>query len=248
MLHLKPERLDVGDFDEHPISICGTAFQAHVSGALYWPAERALIVADLHLEKASAYAERGVLLPPYDSRDTLMRLAEVIDHYQARTVIALGDSFHDAGGADRLSPEDRETLAILQDGVEWIWITGNHDPDLSTRSSVDGASSVGGYVRDQIRLGGVDLRHIPNPTSVTHEIAGHLHPAAKLSLHGYTLRRPCFVGNGLRLVLPAFGSFTGGLNILDAAFEPLFGNDGISVWMMGQEGLYPVATRLLRTD
>ena len=240
MLHLKPERLDVGDFDEHPISICGTAFQAHVSGALYWPAENALIVADLHLEKASSYAERGVMLPPYDSRDTLMRLAEVIDHYQARTVIALGDSFHDPAGADRLNSEDRETLAILQDGVEWIWITGNHDPDIS--------DDVGGHVRDQVRLGGVDLRHMPNPTSVTHEIAGHLHPAAKLALHGYTLRRPCFVGNGRRLVLPAFGSFTGGLNILDHAFEPIFGNDGVAVWMMGQDGLYPVATRLLKTD
>ncbi len=240
MLHLKPERLDVGDFDEHPISICGTAFQAHVSGALYWPAEHALIVADLHLEKASAYAERGVMLPPYDSRDTLMRLAEVVDHYQARTVIALGDSFHDPAGADRLNPEDRETLTILQEGVEWIWIAGNHDPEIS--------SDVGGTVRNHIRLGGVDLRHVPNPTSVTHEIAGHLHPAAKLALHGYTLRRPCFVGNGLRLVLPAFGSFTGGLNVLDDAFEPIFGNDGFAVWMMGQEGLYPVATRLLKSD
>lgn len=240
MLHLKPERLDVGEFDEHPISICGTAFQAHVSGALYWPAEEALIVADLHLEKASAYAERGVMLPPYDSRDTLMRLAEVVDHYQARTVIALGDSFHDQAGADRLNPEDRETLAMLQDDVEWIWITGNHDPEIS--------EDVGGHVLERIRLGGVNLCHTPSPASVTHEIAGHLHPAAKLSLHGYTLRRPCFVGNGLRLVLPAFGSFTGGLNILDEAFEPLFGNDGISVWMMGQEGLYPVATRLLKAD
>ena len=240
MLHLKPERLDVGDFDEHPIAICGTAFQAHVSGALYWPSEQALIVADLHLEKASAYAERGVMLPPYDSRDTLMRLAEVVDHYQARTVVALGDSFHDAAGADRLRQEDRETLTILQEDVEWIWITGNHDPEI--------ASNVGGHVREQIRLGGVHLRHMPNPSAATHEIAGHLHPAAKLALHGYTLRRPCFISNGLRLVLPAFGSFTGGLNILDAAFEPLFGNDGFAVWMMGQDGLYPVATRLLKDD
>jgi len=240
MLHLKPERLDVGDFDEHPISICGTAFRAHISGALYWPAEDALIVADLHLEKASSFAERGVMLPPYDSRDTLMRLGEVIDHYQARTVIALGDSFHDAAGAERLNPQDRETLAIIQDGVEWIWITGNHDPEIS--------DTLGGHVREQIRLGGVNLRHIPNATAATHEIAGHLHPAAKLALHGYTLRRPCFVSNGLRLILPAFGSFTGGLNILDEAFEPIFGNDGFAVWMMGQDGLYPVATRLLKTD
>lgn len=240
MLHLKPERLDVGDFDEHPISICGTAFRAHVSGALYWPSENALIVADLHLEKASSYASRGTFLPPYDSRDTLMSLAEVIDHYEAETVIALGDSFHDAEGGDRLSEDDRETLSIMQQGVEWIWITGNHDETISR--------SVGGHVRDQIRLGGVDLRHIPSSTAATHEIAGHMHPAAKLALHGYTIRRPCFIGNGLRLILPAFGSFTGGLNILSDAFEPMFRNDGFSVWMMGQEGLYPVAPRLLKGD
>lgn len=240
MLQLKPERLDVGDFDEHPISICGTSFLAHVSGALYWPGEDTLIVADLHLEKGSAYAERGVMLPPYDSRDTLMRLGEVIDHFAARTVIALGDSFHDDKGADRLSSEDRETLAIIQEGVEWIWITGNHDPEIS--------DDLDGHVFDQIRIGGVNLRHMPSATSATHEIAGHMHPAAKLALHGYTIRRPCFIGNGLRLVLPAFGSFTGGLNILDDAFEPLFGNDGFAVWMMGQEGLYPVATRLLKSD
>lgn len=240
MLHLKPERLDVGEFDEHPIAICGTAFLAHVSGALYWPAENALIVADLHLEKASSYAERGVMLPPYDSRETLMRLGETIDHFQAETVICLGDSFHDRDGADRLQPEDRETLAIMQDNIEWIWVTGNHDPEIS--------GSVSGHVCNDIRLGGVNLRHEPTNTAVTHEIAGHLHPAAKLALHGYTIRRPCFISNGLRLVLPAFGSFTGGLNILDPAFDPLFGTDGFSVWMMGQEGLYPVAPRLLKSD
>lgn len=240
MLHLKPERLDVGDFDEHPVSICGTAFRAHVSGALYWPAENALIVADLHLEKASSFAERGQMLPPYDSRDTLMRLAETIDHYQAETVIALGDSFHEVDGVDRLSQDDRETLTILQENVEWIWVTGNHDPNLPT--------DIGGHVCEHIRLGGVVLRHEPSPATATHEIAGHLHPAAKLALHGYTIRRPCFIGNGLRLILPAFGSFAGGLNVLDDSFDGLFGNDGLAVWMMGQEGLYPVATRLLKAD
>ena len=240
MLHLKPERLDVGDFDEHPISICGTAFRAHISGALYWPAEDALIVADLHLEKASSYAQKGVLLPPYDSRETLLRLGEAIDHFSACTVIALGDSFHDSHGGERLASEDRDTLTIIQNNVEWIWITGNHDPEIS--------ADLGGHTLNEIRLGGVTLRHTPNPGAQTHEIAGHLHPAAKLALHGYSIRRPCFIGNGLRMILPAFGSFAGGLNVLDDAFEPLFGHDGFAVWMMGQEGLYPVATRLLKAD
>ena len=240
MLELKPERLGIEDFRVQPISICGKQFEADMSGALYWPAEKALIVADLHLEKGSAYAARGQMLPPYDTRETLRRLAETVDRTGATAIIALGDSLHDPAAADRLAPEDRETIAIIQEACEWIWITGNHDPDI--------AASLGGHVFRQVTLEGITLRHEPSPGGSTHEIAGHLHPAARLSLHGYTLRRPCFVGNGRRLVMPAFGSYAGGLNILDPAFETLFGNDGMAVWMLGQEGLYPVATRLLRED
>lgn len=240
MLELKPERLDAGDFNEQIISICGKEFVADYSGALYWPAEDALIVADLHLEKGSSFASRGVMLPPYDTRETLSRLAEAIDRFAARSVICLGDSLHDAGGAARMSVEDRETLGILQEDCEWIWITGNHDPEI--------ASELGGYVRSEISVEGLTLRHEPQGALISHEIAGHLHPAAKVNLHGHTFRRPCFASNGLRLVMPAFGSFTGGLNVLDAAFEPLFGNGGISVWLLGQEGLYPIASRLLRED
>lgn len=240
MLQFKPERLNVGDFDEQPVSVCGKAFIAHVSGALYWPAENALIVSDLHLEKGSSYARTGQMLPPFDTRETLARLASVIDHFEAETLIALGDSFHDTEAPERMGAEDRETLGILQDGVEWIWVTGNHDPGLT--------AEVGGYVRENLEVGGLRLQHEPGLGRTTHEICGHLHPAARLSLHGYTIRRPCFIGNGLRLILPAFGAFTGGLNVLDDAFLPLFGNDGFAVWMLGQEGLYPVATRLLTPD
>lgn len=240
MLELKPERLDVGEFNDHLVSICGKAFRADVSGALYWPAENALIVADLHLEKGSAYAARGVMLPPYDTRETLARLADAIDRFNAGTVIALGDSLHDPGAADRIGEEDLGTLRIMQESCEWIWITGNHDPCI--------AEKLGGYVVGEVEVEGLTLRHEPRTGRITHEIAGHMHPAAKLSRHGHAIRRPCFIGNGLRLVLPAFGSFAGGLNVLDPAFEPLFGHDGFSVWMLGQEGLYPVATRLLRGD
>ncbi len=240
MFNLKPERLDVGEFNEQPVWICGKAFIADYSGALYWPAEKALIVADLHFEKGSAFAERGQMLPPYDTRETLSKLAAAIDRTEAATVICLGDSLHNTGGASRMQKADRETLAMLQDNREWIWITGNHDPEISTQ--------LGGHVFPELTVEGITLRHEPKRAGVTHEIAGHLHPAAKLSMNGYTLRRPCFVGNGLRLVLPAYGSFTGGLNVLDEAFTPLFANGGRSVWMLGQEGLYPVAPRLLLED
>lgn len=239
-MFLKPERYDAGDFNDHPVSLCGKAFRADVSGALYWPAERALIVSDLHLEKGSSYAQRGVMLPPYDTRQTLQRLAEAIDRWNPDTVIALGDSLHDCNGAERMAGDDLATLRILQEDREWIWVTGNHDPVIAAR--------LGGDVVAAITVEGISFRHEPRPGRVSHEVAGHYHPAAKVSLHGHTFRRPCFVGNGLRLVLPAFGSFCGGLNVLDEAFEPLFGSDGMAVWLLGQEGLYPIATRLLRDD
>ena len=236
----KPHRLDAEDFAEQPIVICGKAFVAHRSGALYWPAEDALIVSDLHLEKGSAFAARGQLLPPYDTRETLARLAAALDLTPATTVIALGDSFHDANGGERLCPDDAGALRVLQEDRDWIWVTGNHDSTISGR--------LGGHVVNEIVVEGITLRHIPSTGRVTHEIAGHMHPAARLSRHGHTIRRPCFVGNSRRLVVPAFGAYTGGLNILDDAFEPLFGNDGMQVWMLGHEGLYPVATRLLRGE
>lgn len=240
ILELKPERLTAVDFAEQAIALCGKAFRAHMSGALYWPSENALIVADLHLEKGSSFAARGQMLPPYDTRETLERLASVIDHYGAETVIALGDSFHDTDAGDRMAAEDLETLAIMQDSCEWIWIAGNHDPSIPER--------VRGYVRPELVASGITFRHEPMPGPVTHEVAGHLHPAAKVSLNGFSLRRPCFVGNGLRMIMPAFGAFTGGLNILDDAFTTHLGNDGLMVWLLGQEGLYPVASRILRED
>jgi DNA ligase-associated metallophosphoesterase len=240
MLQLKPDRFGLDDFSRQPVDICGARFVADRSGALYWPAERALIVADLHLEKGSAGAERGRLLPPYDTRATLLKVAEAVDRFEAEAVIALGDSLHDRGAGQRISREDRDILAMIQDDREWIWLTGNHDPQID--------ASLGGASLEEMQLGGLTFRHVPANGPITHEIAGHMHPAARLSMHGHTLRRRCFIGNGRRLVLPAFGAFTGGLNVLDDAFLPLFGNDGFSVWMLGEEGLYPVATRQLCPD
>ncbi len=240
MLGLRPERLALDDFMTQPISICGKPFVADHSGALFWLPERVLVVADLHLEKASAHAGRGLLLPPYDTRQTLLRLAQVIDRHDANTVIALGDSFHDCAAADRIGRDDLEILRIMQEDRRWIWVTGNHDPHIP--------DCFGGERREEIALAGISLRHEPRLGRITHEIAGHLHPAARISIYGTSLRRPCFVGNGLRLILPAFGAFTGGLNVLDDAFLPLFDDDGLAVWMLGDEGLYPIAARLLRRD
>ncbi len=240
MAGLKPERLGLDDFADQPVSICGKEFRAHKSGALYWPAERALIVADLHFEKGSAFAARGQMLPPYDTRETLAKLARAIDTYDVETVIALGDSLHDVRAGERMNARDLAGLRILQEDRDWIWITGNHDKVVDER--------LGGVVLNDLTVEGITFRHEPAVGAVTHEIAAHLHPAARLKMNGTVLRRPCFVGNGLRLVVPAFGSFTGGLNVLDEAFHPLFGSDGIAVWMLGQEGLYPVASRLLCDD
>ena len=240
MLGLKPERFALDEFMTQPISICGKTFLADQSGALYWPAEKTLIVADLHFEKGSAFACRGLMLPPYDTRQSLLRLAQVIDRLEAETIVALGDSFHDCDAADRINPDDLQILKIIQEDRRWIWVTGNHDPIIP--------DIFGGERVDELVLGGVTLRHEPRLGRITHEIAGHMHPAARISIYGTSLRRPCFVGNGLRLILPAFGAYTGGLNVLDDAFLPYFDDDGLSVWVMGEEGLYPIATRLLRRD
>ena len=240
MLKLAADRFDPRDGTTHAFTVCGKVLIADITGSLYWPAERALLVADLHLEKGSSHAARGRMLPPYDTRATLVKLAEAIDRHAPETIIALGDSLHDARAADRIEDDDVRIIAMLQEGRRWIWITGNHDPKI--------APSLGGTVCAELALSGITLRHAPREARVTHEIGGHLHPSARISLYGHTIRRPCFIGNGRRLVMPAFGAFTGGLNVLDKAFDPLFGPDGLNVIVIGQEGLYPIATRLLRPE
>jgi uncharacterized protein len=241
MLGLKPERFDLGEYGAQPVSVCGKAFIATQAGGLYWPGERTLIVADLHLEKGSAFAARGgQMLPPYDTRETLLRLAGMIDAHDADRIIALGDSFHDSDGCARMSDDDLSILRLMQEDREWLWVTGNHDREIGDR--------VGGQVVAEIEIEGLVFRHEPIAGRTTHEVAGHLHPAALLSLYGHTIRRACFIGNGRRLVLPAIGALTGGLNVLDDAFAPLFGNDGFSVLVLGEDGLYPVPTRRLRGD
>lgn len=222
----------------HDISIAGEIVGLHDSGAMWWPDEHTLVVADLHFEKGSSFARKGLMLPPYDTAATLEKLAEAIDAFQPTRVIALGDSFHDREGSDRLPVAYRAMLTTLQLGREWIWVTGNHDP----------IAPVGlcGETVDKVALGGLVFRHEPHGDAPLGEIAGHLHPAARIRRYGRSVRRPCFATDGTRLVLPAFGVFTGGLNVLDEAWGPYFPAREFSVFMLGEGRLYPfTATRLV---
>lgn len=210
-----------------------------LSGALWLPDERTLVVADLHLEKGSAYAARGVMLPPYDSTATLAVLAAAIRRHQPARVIALGDSFHDRDAENRLATETRTALSSMQQGRDWLWITGNHDPAISR--------AMGGESLGSLTLAGVILRHEPMASESGHEIAGHLHPAAKVRMRGRAIRRRCFALSARRCVMPAMGAYAGGLNLRDAAFRPLF-REGLSAHLIGDGRLFRIAPRLLLPD
>lgn len=217
---------------EAEIAVAGAALAADPAGALYWPAEDLLAVADLHLEKGSAFAARGVLLPPFDTAVTLDGLARLVARYAPRRVVALGDNFHDGGGPGRLADADRATLAGLQRGRDWTWITGNHDPQP--------AEGIGGTFAATLTVGSLTFRHEPTAGRVTGEIAGHLHPVARISQRGRSLRRRCFATDGARLVMPAFGAFTGGLNVRDRAFAGLFAAGGFTAHLIGDRRIYAV--------
>lgn len=241
----KPRAIDAAmpeleRFDECRVVLGGRTLMAHRTGALVWPSESLLVIADMHLEKGSAMAERGRFLPPYDTRTTLGRLREVIGLYDPQRVVALGDSLHDRRGGERLGKDELAALAALRQGRDWYWITGNHDPEVP--------AMLGGVVASWLKIAGLTFRHEPAAGPECNEIAGHLHPAARLSRFGMTLRRPCFVSNGQRLILPAFGAYAGGLNVLGDAFGLVFRDSGLQVWMLGQDGVYPVAARQLQDD
>ena len=213
--------------------IAGLTLVADPAGALYWADEKLLVVADLHLEKGSAFAKRGVLLPPYDTATTLARLAGVIERYAPRLVIALGDSFHDDGGPGRMSVPDRASLKALQRGRDWLWIAGNHDPDLP--------GDIGGGFAQSLALGPLTLRHEPSDSEGDGEVAGHLHPVARIARRGRAVSRRCFAADGRRLLMPAFGAYAGGLNVRDRAIFGLFGAAAFTAHMLGAHRLYAVA-------
>jgi uncharacterized protein len=217
------------------LEVVRVALVGDPAGALYWPERGLLAVADLHLEKGSSFAARGVLLPPYDTAATLARVARLIASYAPRIVVALGDSFHDGGGPRRIGDADRSALAALQRGREWIWIAGNHDPEPP-----DG---VGGSFVETFVCGPIVFRHAPAANACDGEIAGHLHPIARVTQRGRTTCRRCFASDGRRLVMPAFGAYAGGLNVRDEAFARVFPTLGFTAHLLGDGRLYAIPAK-----
>ena len=206
---------------------------ADCSGALYWPAARLLAVADLHFEKGSSYAARGALLPPYDTRATLERLAAIIARYAPETVVALGDSFHDPQAEARLGADDFEVLSRTADAVNWVWISGNHDPEPPAR--------LGGLVRESLSQGPLRFVHEAKGAAAPGEVSGHYHPKAAICRRGRTVVRPAFIFDDRRLILPAFGTYTGGLDVLDPAIAALM-RQPFSVFMTGRDRIYALTS------
>jgi len=213
-----------------PFSFAGETFVAGPEGALYWPAQQALLVADLHLEKASWFARLGQFLPPYDSHATLTALAGEVARCGAKRLYCLGDSFHDRFGCDRLPAAARDLLVQMTASLDWVWIVGNHDPGF--------ADHCGGRLADELGIAGIVLRHEAVRDDPRPEMSGHFHPKLRLQVQGRRVSRRCFVVSQTKLILPAFGSLTGGL---DATHPAILDNVG-----SGAAALVPVSDRLLR--
>jgi DNA ligase-associated metallophosphoesterase len=213
-----------------PFSFAGHDFLATPEGALFWPAQGALLVADLHLEKASWFARLGQMLPPYDSIATLSALQQDIERSGATRLFCLGDSFHDKFGCDRLPADARTLLSSLTGQVDWLWITGNHDAGF--------IDHCGGRIEEEIKLDGIVLRHEAVEGDPTPEMSGHFHPKLRLAMKGRHVSRRCFVASATKLILPAYGTLTGGL---DAHHPEILRKVG-----PGASALVPVTDRLLR--
>ena len=200
----------------HVFSLAGTELEARPSGALWWPGERLLCVSDLHFGKSGRLARRGGdLLPPYETRDTLARLEAEIRATAPRTVVCLGDSFDDLDAAGHLAEEDALWIARLQAGRRWVWAEGNHDP---------GPVGLGGEHLAELHVGSLTFRHIAR-SGATGEVSGHYHPKARIRM----VSRPCFLTDAARVVLPAFGTYTGGLAWTDPCLAALFPSGGTAV-------------------
>lgn len=223
------------------VRVAGEACVLRCSGALWLPEHRTLIASDLHLEKGSAFAVRGQMLPPYDSPATLAKLEAEIEALDPACVILLGDSFHDAKAIDRLSTDDRVRVARLAVGRGWVWLEGNHDL-VALEGALD---ALPGRVVTTMDLGALRLIHEPQPGEALGEIAGHLHPAARVAAWGRSVRRPCFVTDGQRLIMPAFGAFTGGLDVRDVAVADLF-TDPPMVAALGRDKVHALAWEAMR--
>ncbi|WP_419815013.1 ligase-associated DNA damage response endonuclease PdeM [Glacieibacterium sp.] len=211
-------------------SFAGQEFVPLTSGALFWPSRNALLVADLHFEKASWYGTRQQFLPPYDTTDTLAAVIDAVEATGATSLWCLGDSFQDAGGPERLPPAARSVLERLTRTLDWLWITGNHDHEV--------ARSLGGRVMAECEASGILLRHEADVLEAKPEISGHYHPKLKLHVRGRGISRRCFAVTPNKIVLPAFGALTGGLDVGDPVFGRVLGGPLVA--------LVPTAERLLR--
>ena len=219
-------------------TLAGLAVRFRAAGTLWLEAGRTLLVADLHLEKGSAYAARGQMLPPYDTAETLTRLAREVEALDPACIVLLGDSFHDGDGEARLDGADVARLVALTRGRDLVWIVGNHD--------ADGPRFMPGEVANELAIGRLVLRHEPQ-AGPRAEAAGHLHPSAKVAARGRTVRRRCFLTDGERVVLPAFGAYAGGLNVRDVAFKGLFAGRPVAV-TLGPERAHAIAWSMLARD
>ena len=216
-----------------PVELNGTSLLLDPCGALVWRDHGMVVVADLHLEKGSSFARRGTLLPPYDTQATLDELSRLVRRWQPRTVLCLGDSFHDVGGPARLGTADRGRLAALTRGRDWIWVMGNHDPVIP--------GDIGGRVEAELALGPLVFRHEALPGAAgpgaAGEISGHFHPKASVATSARRISGRCFVTDGRRIVLPAFGAYAGGLDVLDPAITGLM-RRRFTAFLLGRDRLF----------
>lgn len=218
--------------------IAGASVTLLAEGALWWEAERTLVVSDLHLEKGSRMAMRGQMVPPYDTDLTLARVEALVLALRPDRIISLGDAFDDIGGPARLDAGALDRIHALQGDADWIWIAGNHDPSLP--------GGIGGTRTEAFAIGPLVFRHEPTRGAAEGEIAGHLHPAARVALGPRSVRRRCFAGDGTRLILPAMGAYTGGLSIMSAAFNGLFVAGTLSVGLLGDGRVYAFPGHMVR--
>lgn len=216
----------------------GERMLADISGALIWPEKNTVVVSDLHLAKGTSFASKGIFLPPYDSIETLSVLNSVLTHYAPDRVICLGDSFHDNEASSRLGPEEKDIIRQFTRLYDWIWITGNHDPTPTP--------TLGGKITTQTSIANLMFRHITMGGGTKGEISGHFHPKAKIKIKGKKLSARCFISDGTdRLIMPAFGTYTGGLDISHPTIKALF-SDNYMVLILGQRKVFTFPKTVLK--
>ena len=215
---------------EVEIRLGRTSLRPDASGALWWERRRMLVVADLHLEKGAAFARRGAMLPPYDTQTTLDRLEALVGRHRPEILVSLGDGFHDRRGAEALDRRSAERIRALTAAMRWLWVAGNHDPAPPP--------GLGGEAAAMVEMDGIGFGHVPGVLA-GFEVAGHLHPKARVRGEGRAVTRPCFVADAGRLILPAFGAYAGGLDVLDPAISGLFAT-GFDAFLLGERRVFRV--------